>query len=65
MKRQTGTHVIELKTVGELIDALQFVAAERDRWKTQCKEYGEGNESTATGQGADCAAYYCCKADGN
>jgi hypothetical protein len=28
MKRQTGTHVIEIKTVGELIDALQFVAAD-------------------------------------
>jgi len=27
MKRQTGTHVIEIKTVGELINALQFVAA--------------------------------------
>jgi hypothetical protein len=28
MKRQTGTHVIEIKTVGELISALQFVAAD-------------------------------------
>jgi hypothetical protein len=30
MKRQTGTHVIEIKTVGELIDALQFVAADSE-----------------------------------
>jgi hypothetical protein len=26
MKRQTGEHVIQIKTVGELIEALQYVA---------------------------------------
>jgi hypothetical protein len=28
MKRQTGTHVIQIKTVGELIDALKYVATD-------------------------------------
>jgi len=28
MKRQTGTHVIEIKTVGELISALRHVATD-------------------------------------
>jgi len=31
MKRQTGKHVIEIKTVGELIEALQYVATHGDK----------------------------------
>jgi hypothetical protein len=31
MKRQTGTHVIQIKTVGELIDALKYVATHGDK----------------------------------
>jgi len=31
MKRQTGRHVIQIKTVGELIEALKYVAADGDK----------------------------------
>jgi hypothetical protein len=31
MKRQTGRHAIQIKTVGELIEALKYVAADSDK----------------------------------
>ena len=31
MKRQTANHVIQIKTVSELIEALKYVATDRDK----------------------------------